>query len=207
MISSLSEAAATYRIVAQAEGKSPRTIEWVEGSVRYLKEFLGDDPPPQELTRHDLRRFIAALRERPKWAEHPFNRPKGRISPTSINNYVRGIKLLFSALEREGLLPPHEITTMKAPKIPKKVIVPFTESQIRDVFKALQNGRAPLRDRAMTWLMLDPGLRVSELINLSDEDVELNERQVRVMGKGEKERVLPLGAWVTKALLTYKVKA
>jgi len=66
MISTLSDAVAAYRVIAQAEGKSPRTIEWVESSTRYFQKFLGADIPLDRLTRQHLRRFIAALRERSK---------------------------------------------------------------------------------------------------------------------------------------------
>jgi len=206
MISTLSEAISTYRVLAEAEGKSRRTIEWVENSVRYLDDFLGNDLVIEDITRQDVRRFISALQKRQKWADHPYTPAREFISPTTINTYVRGIKLLFSTLEREDFISPHEVTTIRAPKLPRKIIQPFSETQLKSIFKALETGPCAQRNRAIVWLLLDPGLRVSEVVSLKEEYVDLEERQVKVMGKGAKERLLPLAAQVTKALLAYKVK-
>ena len=69
-MTTLSDALVAYRICAQAEGRSPRTIEWITSSVRYFSEFLGGDPELSNITQHDLRRFIIALQSCSKYRKH-----------------------------------------------------------------------------------------------------------------------------------------
>jgi hypothetical protein len=69
-MTTLSDALVAYRICAQAEGRSPRTIEWITSSVRYFSEFLGGDPELPNITQHDLRRFIIALQNCFKYRKH-----------------------------------------------------------------------------------------------------------------------------------------
>jgi len=69
----LTEALAAYRICAQAEGKSPRTVTWIMSSVPYFEDYLGRDPDIATLTADDLRGFIIALRDRPKFLNHRLN--------------------------------------------------------------------------------------------------------------------------------------
>jgi hypothetical protein len=61
----LSDALNAYRICARAEGKSPRTIEWIACSVKYFGDFLGGDPDISAVTADDFRRFIIALQQAP----------------------------------------------------------------------------------------------------------------------------------------------
>ena len=73
----------------------------------------------------------------------------GPLSSTSINAYVRGIKLLFSTLAKEGLIDTHPVASMPAPKPAKVMVKPFSERELRAVFKALGETKHPCRDRAV----------------------------------------------------------
>jgi hypothetical protein len=73
----LRDALVAYKTYAKAEGKSPKTVAWVVSSVGYFAEFLG--PEQQDvgtITGNDLRRFIIALQDKPKFANHPYNKPQ-----------------------------------------------------------------------------------------------------------------------------------
>jgi hypothetical protein len=73
----LQDALVAYRTYARAEGKSPKTVDWVVFSVGYFAKFLG--PRQQDIGTikgNDLRRFIIALQEKPKFANHPYNKPQ-----------------------------------------------------------------------------------------------------------------------------------
>ena len=71
VVATLTEVMAAYRICAEAESKSPRTVEWIMSSVAYFKGFLGCDPDVGTITADDLRGFIIALKKRPKFLNHP----------------------------------------------------------------------------------------------------------------------------------------
>lgn len=102
----LQEALVAYRTYAKAEGKSPKTISWVVSSTNYFAEFLG--PKQQDIGTikgNDLRRFIIALQEKPKFANHPYNKQQTAIlSAQSIETYCRGIRAFFAFLKREGFI-------------------------------------------------------------------------------------------------------
>ena len=93
---------------------------------------------------------------------------------------------------------------MKVPKAPKKVLKTLSEEEIKRLFSSLdQNTAAGCRDAAMLILFLDTGLRCAELLHLGVEDVHLGDQWVKVMGKGQKERVVPLGSRASKMLQRY----
>ena len=128
----LQEALVVYKTYAKAEGKSPKTIAWVISSVNYFSEFLG--PERQniiDITGNDLRRFIIALKDRPKYTNHPYNKPQTiKLSALSIDTYYRGIIAFFSFLKREGFLELNPLEKVKRIKTPKIIIPTYNEKEI-----------------------------------------------------------------------------
>ena len=107
----IQDALVAYRTYAKAEGKSPKTISWVVSSVGYFADFLG--PGHQDIGAikgNDLRRFIIALQEKPKFANHPYNKPQqATLSAQSIETYCRGIRAFFAFLKRESFIRTNNI--------------------------------------------------------------------------------------------------
>ena len=126
----LDEAVNAYRICARAEDLSPKTVQWVTSSVRYLSEFLGESQSVESITVHDYRRFILALQQRNRWNSHPCNKPGGKLSAHTVETYARGVKAFFSYLEREEFLSTNPLEKAKTPKIPKPVIRVLSEGEI-----------------------------------------------------------------------------
>ena len=84
----ISEALTAYRICAQADGRSLRTIEWITSSMRYFSDFLSVDRDISSINANDLRSFIIYLQKRKKYLKHPYNHAQDdRISPQSIETY------------------------------------------------------------------------------------------------------------------------
>jgi len=116
-LTTISEALTAYCICARAEGRSPRTIEWITSSVRYFSEFLGQDREISTIAANDLRQFIIALQESNKYRNHPFTKPQQvKLSPQSIQTYCRAIRAFFGYLKREDLIDanPMEKVTMQS---------------------------------------------------------------------------------------------
>ncbi|MFC1847860.1 tyrosine-type recombinase/integrase [Chloroflexota bacterium] len=114
-----SQALAAYRTCARVEGLSPRTIEGTESAVRYFAEFLGGDVEVSSATANDLRRFIAALRDRRAFAGHPVTTTQEHtLAPHTIASYVRAIRSFFSFLEGEEILPLNPMRKVKVPRAP-----------------------------------------------------------------------------------------
>ncbi|MAP39858.1 MAG: hypothetical protein CL879_09620 [Dehalococcoidia bacterium] len=155
MFTNLSEAISAYRVIATADGKSPKTIEWVTGSVRLFQRFVDGGPDLSSLTRNNLRKFILDLQQRPAWQGHPtIHGATRRVSKTTFNTYARGIRAFFATLEREEFVAPHDIRKARVPKAPVNQIIPFTESELKAIFGGIgtksplsPEDRSPLLER------------------------------------------------------------
>ncbi len=197
-----------YRLSAQAEGKSHNTIALVQASVRYFQEFLAAKGLPTDINEvHivELRRFIISLQERQRFAHHPLTRPQeGRLSGHTVNAYVRSLRAFWSWAEAEGLVEENPFARIKIPPPPKKVMPTFSEVQLKSLIAAIDiTTPEGCRDCAILVTFLDTGMRVSELTGLRIEDVSLEGRLAKVLGKGSRERLVPFGARVQNALWRY----
>lgn len=197
-----------YELCARAEGKSPRTIELVLSAVGYLAEFLATNGLPADVRQigcGELRRFIVALQERPRYASHPITpQQETRLSGHTVNAYARGLQSFWAWLRREDLVEANPFDHMKIPKPPKKIPPIFTDDQLRDLLGVIDVKTATgFRDHVMLSMLLDTGMRVSEMTGLDIADVNLESRLVKVWGKGSKERMVPIGARLVKLLWKY----
>jgi integrase/recombinase XerC len=131
---------------------------------------------------------------------------------SSIARKTAAIRSFFRFLEREGGVEKNPALLVAAPKIPKKLPQVMTAETVGNFLNALdaisagtQNNTHFLlkRDVALFELLYAAGLRVSELVGLNFEDVNFDERMLRVRGKGKKERMVPFGTKAEQAISTY----
>ena len=101
---------------------------------------------------------------------------------------------------RTGWMHPARVRRLSTRvKAPRKAVVPLTQNEVVDFFKSLKSSR----DIAITGLMFFCGLRSRETINLKVSDVNLTENYARILGKGDKERIVPLTDNLIKVILKY----
>jgi len=197
-----------YRLCARSEGKSASTIALVEAAVRYLGDFLKDSGMPtdvKEIGIEQLRRFNLHLQDRQRFAKHPFTKPQGgHLSGHTINGYMRALRAFWSWLEAEGFIERNPFSVLKIAKVPRRVIPTFSAEQLASLIEAI-DGSTPegYRNYAIVLLLADSMLRVSELTRLKLDDVNLERRVLKVWGKGAKERLVPFGVRVQRALWRY----
>ncbi|CAH0526808.1 site-specific tyrosine recombinase XerD [Vibrio hippocampi] len=116
---------------------------------------------------------------------------------------LSAIRRLFQYLHREKLRSDDPTALLISPKLPKRLPKDLTEEQVTELLDA-PNTDDPieLRDKAMLELLYATGLRVTELVSLTMENISLRQGVVRVIGKGNKERLVPMGEnavdWVTE---------
>jgi len=194
-----------YRLSALSEGKSHHTVAIINASVRYLEEFLagqGLSTDVSEIGAKELRQFSVSLRERRRFAHHRFTKPQtGPLSGHTINGYIRALQAFWSWLEREDFINENPFAKLKIPKAPKKIIPVFSEEQLRQLFATIDiSSPTGYRDYTIILTLLDTGIRCSELTGLKLDDVNLDNRSLKVWGKGSKERLVPIGAKVQKAI-------
>lgn len=133
---------------------------------------------------------------------------QNKLSKKTISNYHVGLSALWTWMMEENLAEEHIPRQVKRPKPEKRAIVPFTEADIKELLSALGKSKPysrpgkrecshttpqPLRNQAIIFLLLDTGIRASELCGLRIKDIDLKNRRIMVFGKGAKERSVPFG--------------
>lgn len=116
------------------------------------------------------------------------------ISNRTINRKMASLKAYYKFLLKTGHIGASPMATHKSLKTPSKVEVPFSEKEMAKVLQAVEypEGFEGARDRAIIELLYATGMRRAELVNLKLGDVDLARKQVKVLGKRNKERMLPL---------------
>jgi len=113
---------------------------------------------------------------------------------TSRARMLSAIRRLFQYLHREKIRSDDPTALLVSPKLPKRLPKDLTEEQVEALLNAPDlNDPIELRDKAMLELLYATGLRVTELISLTTENISLRQGVVRVIGKGGKERLVPMG--------------
>jgi site-specific recombinase XerD len=205
----LSDALVAYKTYARAEGKSPKTIRWITSSVGYFSDFLGRERQDiASITGNDLRRFIIALQGKQKFSQHPYNKPQqAKLSPQSIETYSRAIRAFFGYLYREGFIEVNPMAKVKMPKVPETVVPTFTEKEVERLLdQPNKRSNEGFRDYAILLALVDTGVRLSELAELKASDIDYEQNLFKVIGKGLRERYVPFGRRVAKALMRYQLK-
>ena len=155
----------------------------------YLSEAHGDIcPKPGDVTVLDLRGYVAALHE-------------AGYAKTTIARRLASLRSFFRFGQREGWAKTNPAKPLRNPR--KGRSLPHFLSA-EDLGRLLQTPPADeplgLRDRAVLETMYSAGLRVSELVGLSDGDLDFDAGILRVRGKGRRERLAPVGSYATRAL-------
>lgn len=126
---------------------------------------------------------------------------------TSRARRLATLKSFYQHAARGGLLPGDPAEALSAPRTGRRLPRVLTVEQARQLVEAPEgDGAVALRDRAMLELMYGVGLRVSELLELPLDRLDLESRVLRVVGKGSKERILPLGGAAGRALELWLVE-
>jgi integrase/recombinase XerD len=125
-------------------------------------------------------------------------------SPRTISRYLSAYRQLFRWLVREGMISSDPVALIESPKTGRGLPKALSEAQIESLLAAPDTATLlGMRDRAMLELMYATGLRVSELVGLKLSNLNLNQGVVRVIGKGQKERLVPLGDEAHDSLRVY----
>jgi integrase/recombinase XerC len=125
---------------------------------------------------------------------------RGGLSPKSLQRLLSSCRSLFRQLTREGLLGHDPLAGVRGPKVHRKLPQVLDVDEATSLVEAQGEGALNLRDRAMLELFYSSGLRLSELTGLRWVDLDLHAGEVRVLGKGSKTRIVPVGRHAVTAL-------
>lgn len=190
------------------EGRSQKTIDWYTSNLKRFSRFLKSNNMPQSVTDigiSEVRLFIHHLQsEVVRWEDNPNIRDTEKLSPFSVQGYVRTIKAFWSWLLEEEYIKENPIARLKLPRVPHKVIATFTQEQIQALI-GNPDRRTPIgfRNYTIILLLIDTGIRLSELTNLEIENIDFSQYCMLISGKGNRERTVPYGVQVRRALWRY----
>ncbi len=171
---------------------SDLTIKSYREDLTALIEFLAGEseqvPKPSQITPLELRQYVSALHE-------------AGYAKTSVARHLASLRSFFRFAQREGLAEQNPAKPLRNPRPDRKLPHFLTTEEISQLLDApCSHDPLGLRDRAMLETMYSAGLRVSELVAINDEDLDLESGLVRVRGKGRRERLAPLGSYALKAI-------
>jgi integrase/recombinase XerD len=167
--------------------------------ARFLRDAGIDDPA--QAGEPEIAAFVQALSR----AEYE---PGKAYRPSSVARTLAAVRSLHRFLLREGDTVADPAEGVARPKVPRNLPRPLTVDEVSRLVAAPGEDGAPvtLRDRALLETLYGAGLRISELVGLDVDDVDLEEGSVRAIGKGSKQRIVPLGRYGVRALESYLVR-
>jgi integrase/recombinase XerD len=172
-------------------GLSPNTLAAYRADLTALSRWLAERGiPMMNTSRADLQDFIA-------WRVHAGARPR------STARQLSSFRRFFRYLVREGVVREDPTAQIAMPKIGRSLPKSLTEEEVEALLSApVVSDPLGNRDRAMLEVLYATGLRVSELVNLRHGQVNINQGVIRILGKGNRERLIPLGEeamrWLTE---------
>jgi integrase/recombinase XerC len=195
----------------------------LERYLEYLEVERNASPRTVIAYRHALAKFKHFGDDKISWAECTAQQFRGFLLDCMKSGMARSyVRLTFAALrsfykylvEREGLRD-NPLKEVQLPKMEKKLPIVLSVSQVDELLTAPnrteRQAQAPpwaaSRDAAMMELFYSSGLRLSELVTLNVADVDTFSETVRVLGKGRKERIVPVGQLALRAIEQYRRQA
>lgn len=165
------------------KGLSQNTLEAYR---RDLSEFSQGVEDIKKVDRMSINMFIRKLRE-------------NKLAPSSIIRKIASLRGFFKWASSAGIIDKNPASTLEQPKVPQHL--PKVVS-IKEIEEMLHNNLTPL-EHVIMELLYSCGLRVSELVNLKTNDIDLSSKYIRCFGKGSKERIIPIGEIAKKAVTEY----
>lgn len=161
---------------------------WSPKTVAVYRRAFGSLPKQDDLTKGDLEAWVVGLRE------------QGR-EPTCINIYIRAMNAFFHWAFREELLPKRLNT--KQVSIPHKQLKGMSDQEVARIISFRPTLRNTLRTWALIQLLLDTGLRIDEAVSSTVNNLDLDNLYIKVRGKGNKERIVPISIECRKIMFRY----
>ncbi|HEX5471883.1 MAG TPA: tyrosine recombinase XerC [Lacipirellulaceae bacterium] len=173
-------------------GASPHTLKGYREDLHALAEYLADGdghtPAPGSITTNELRGFLSALTE-------------AGYAKTSISRRLASVRSFLKFGQREGWAKSNPAKALRNPRKSRKLPHFLTSDEVGKLLDAPKgDSAAAVRDRAILETLYSAGLRVSELVGLTDGDLDFDAGIVRVRGKGKRERLAPIGSYASRAL-------
>ena len=182
----------SYLQAIQQENKSAKTQEIYKYVITNFLEFDSNHiPEPSE-----MRVYLLSLSQR-------------GCAPATVHVHYRTLKTWFLWLIAEHVIKPskYPLQNVKPPKVPDKIVVPFTKEEISQILAVCGGDRFfDVRMRAIILTFIDTALRLFELEGIQRNDIDTRQGIIKVMGKGRKERFVKIGLSTRVSINTYLLR-
>jgi integrase/recombinase XerD len=181
---------------AVEKGYSDNTIAAYRNDLSQFARFLAEMDPPitswAEVGRDNIVNYILHLKER-------------EYTSSTVARKVAAIKSFFHFLLAEGIIEDDPTATLDSPKVKKRLPKALSHDLVNRLLEEASKSSAPKgqRDKALLELLYATGMRVSELVLLNIDDINLASANVRCFGKGAKERIIPIYDRAVRVLEEY----
>lgn len=163
------------------------SVNTIEAYRRDLYEFADMvDGNLRSVDRVKINSYILNLKER-------------KLAPTSVIRKVASLRGFFKWINAMGFLEKNPASTLEQPKVPQRLPKVISIKEIEEIL----HSNLSVLEKVIIELLYSCGLRVSELVNLKINDIDLNSKYVRCFGKGSKERIIPIGEVAKEAIQNY----
>ena len=186
----------SFRDYLQLEKKySPHTVNAYLNDINFFESFNKnqfDQENIDQVNYNQIRSWIVSLVD-------------DGISNVSINRKMQSLKAYYKFLLKTKQIEVSPLLKHKALKTPKTIQIPFSEKEVVEVLGQMQNpvGFEEIRDKLIVDLFYTTGIRRTELIHLKTANVSVSNRLIKVLGKRNKERIVPLLPIVSEQLILY----
>lgn len=164
---------------------SKNTINTYQNNLSILSNNINKDL--LKLSSKDIEHFISSL----------------NLESSSISNYLSSFKTFYNYYIKIGMLKENPVLLIDSPKLKKHLPTYLTIDEIDKLLNIEINDAFSARNKSLLELLYATGLRISELVNLEFKNIDLNDCIVRIMGKGSKERIVPINDTAIKYLKIY----
>ena len=185
-------------------GLSEHTVVAYRRDLRRYLDFLStrDITEPDAVEEATVRSFVASL------SASTYGDDERPYRASSVARTLSSVRSFHRFLLREGVAERDPAVEISQPKLPRSLPRPLTVDEVTRLLEAPESSApAGVRDRAILELLYGAGLRISELVGVDVDDVDLEQGSVRVLGKGGKEREVPLGRMGREAVSAYLTRA
>ena len=173
---------------------SPHTVTAYRKDLTQFTDFLNTDGlNVLAISHQEVRSWMLALMEQGSEAK-------------TVSRKLSVLRSFYKFLQREELIRINPMVHIKAPRIPKRLPVVMDEQKMDSLLDSdhvFEDNFAGKRNRMILELLYGTGMRLSELVNLTDQDVNLYEQYIKVLGKRNKERIIPVGIPLIKLIKDY----
>ncbi|RYD06846.1 hypothetical protein N752_01590 [Desulforamulus aquiferis] len=195
-IPSFEQAEKLFYANEKAKNRTKRTIEWHRENLHCFKKAMSEQNIELDFKKINSRviknNFVLYAID--SWGN----------KPQTVNMRLRTLKQLYGYLVAEGYLYENPVSLVDPLKTPKTLIQSLSHDQVKKLLQIPDRQTfTGLRDYAVMIMLLDTGLRVSEICGLTLDSIDFNEGYIKVIGKGVKERIVPLQGKLKKVLKQY----